>query len=215
MSADQADPVQNAVDAADLELNHRVPNLPNRKDPGLPNRRALGPELSHKDLDLQSRWGPEPNHKVLGPEPNHKDLGQSHRDLGLPNRPGLRHIRRAHRVHRLRALGPHQRQVRIRMPAPGRTVVGYLGQGSARADLATAVVLIRLDAAANSSLLQSILGTGSSNLYVYSGSILTDSVPILAEQRVPAHSFYARRQVKASPNIVSTSKSPANTKCGL
>lgn len=182
MSVDQADPARNANGAADLGPNHKVPGLgPNHRDPALGlNRKVPDPEQSHKALGL------EPSHKV--PD--------------LPNRPGLR---RAHRGQRSEELALYQRQAQIRMPAPGRTVLGYSGQGSARADLATAVVLIQLDAAANSSLLQSILGTGSSSLYVCSGSILTDSVPILAEQRVPAHSFYAHCQVKTILNIVSCS----------
>lgn len=132
----------------------------NRTDPALtPEGREQNhrdPVPNHKGQDLPNHTVPVLNRRVPAPALNHKGLGRSsaglgpnHRDLALPNRQDRR---RTLRVRMAEKQVLHRSQVLIRMPALGRTVVGCSARGSARADHATAVVLIRWGAAANSSI---------------------------------------------------------------
>ncbi|GAA1536305.1 hypothetical protein GCM10009691_09560 [Brevibacterium picturae] len=143
---------------ADRDQNH-TGLVQNHMDQDLPNH--LGQVQNHTVLALnhtgqdRERSHKEPTLPAVDRGRNRKDRGrnrkgreQNHRGRGLPNRQG----RRTHRARMFATRVPRRKQAQVRWPAPGRTAVGCSAQDSARADHATAVVLIQLGAAANSSL---------------------------------------------------------------
>lgn len=137
----------------------------------LPDPRSrTDPVLNHRDLGPPNRIVPVPSHKVrdpglnrivpvlssVGRGPNRMvlvlssaDQGPNRKVLVLPNQQ-VRHRTRRVRMNADQVL--HRMQGPIHMPAPDRRVVGCSARDSASADHATAVDLIQLGAAANSSL---------------------------------------------------------------